>query len=82
MLTDRLEWGWRLVPEARGRGYATEAVRALLDVAHGTFTGEIIAMIDPANLPSQNIAGKVGFAFWKPGLDDGYPVKLYRIRIG
>jgi RimJ/RimL family protein N-acetyltransferase len=25
-----LEWGYRLVPESRGRGYATEASRALL----------------------------------------------------
>lgn len=30
---DRLEWGWRLVPEARGFGFATEATTALLAVA-------------------------------------------------
>jgi RimJ/RimL family protein N-acetyltransferase len=28
-----LEWGYRLVPAARGRGYATEASLALLEVA-------------------------------------------------
>jgi RimJ/RimL family protein N-acetyltransferase len=27
----RLEYGYRLIPEARGRGYATEAGRALLE---------------------------------------------------
>src|SRR5690349_14247377 len=48
----RLEWGYRLVPEARGKGYATEAGRALLDVAERTFHGEILAMIDPTNAPS------------------------------
>ena len=29
-----LEWGYRLVPECRGLGYATEASRALLGKAH------------------------------------------------
>ena len=28
-----LEWGYRLAPTARGKGYATEASLALLDVA-------------------------------------------------
>ncbi len=27
---DRLEWGWRLAPAARGQGYATEATTALI----------------------------------------------------
>ena len=31
----RLEYGYRLVPEARGKGYATEASRALLDERPG-----------------------------------------------
>ena len=31
----RLEFGYRLVPDARGRGYATEAGRAVLDVRDG-----------------------------------------------
>ena len=42
-----LEYGYRLVPEARGKGYATEAGRALLALAEETFAGEILAMIDP-----------------------------------
>src|SRR5262245_4034567 len=41
----RLEFGWRLVPEARGRGFATEASRAVLALAAESFTGEILAMI-------------------------------------
>src|SRR6476661_2124517 len=57
----RLEYGYRLVPEARGKGYATEAGRAVLDVARDTFRGEILAMIDPTNDASQNVARKLGF---------------------
>ena len=30
-----------------------------------------------------NVAGKLGFSFWKPAtVDDGYLVNLYRLRIG
>ena len=35
----RLEWGYRLVPESRGLGYATEASQALLARARETFSG-------------------------------------------
>jgi RimJ/RimL family protein N-acetyltransferase len=76
----RLEFGWRLVPEARGKGYATEAGRALLSVAAETFHGEILAMIDPKNAPSQNVAKKLGFTYWKPATIDGYLDDLYRRR--
>jgi RimJ/RimL family protein N-acetyltransferase len=60
-----LEWGYRLVPESRGRGYATEATRALLLKARQTYAGELLAIIDPDNLASQNVCRKLGFAFWK-----------------
>jgi RimJ/RimL family protein N-acetyltransferase len=75
----RLEFGWRLVPEARGHGYATEAGRALLAIAAETLHGEILAMIDPANAPSQNVAAKLGFTFWKQATVDGWLDNLYRL---
>ena len=76
----RLEFGWRLVPEARGHGYATEAGRALMEIAAQSFHGEVLAMIDPANAPSQNVARKLGFSFWKQATIDGYVDDLYRRR--
>jgi RimJ/RimL family protein N-acetyltransferase len=78
----RLELGYRLVPAARGRGYATEAGRALLAAAARTYRGEILAIIDPTNHPSQNVAGKLGFVFWKQAVVAGYLDDLYRLRIG
>jgi RimJ/RimL family protein N-acetyltransferase len=78
----RLEFGWRLVPEARGRGFATEAGRAVLSMAHGSFRGEILAMIDPTNHPSANVAGKLGFVFWKQAVIDDYLDDLYRLHVG
>jgi RimJ/RimL family protein N-acetyltransferase len=75
----RLEFGYRLVPEARGRGYATEAGRAVLTLAARSCRDELLAIIDAANQRSSNVARKLGFEFWKQGtVDDGYPVDLYR----
>jgi RimJ/RimL family protein N-acetyltransferase len=74
----RLEFGYRLVPEARGRGYATEACRAVLAKADESYRGEILAIIDPTNQPSQNVAGKLGFTFWKQAMVAGYVDNLYR----
>lgn len=79
-----LEFGYRLVPEARGKGYATEAGRAVLAKAEETHRDEILAIIDPANTPSQNVARKLGFRFWKAAsIDvDDYRADLYRLPIG
>jgi RimJ/RimL family protein N-acetyltransferase len=77
----RLELGYRLVPEARGRGYATEAARAVLGIAAETYRGEILAMIDPTNRASQRVASKLGFTFWKQAVVMGFVDNLYRLRI-
>jgi RimJ/RimL family protein N-acetyltransferase len=74
----RLEYGYRLVPDARGHGYATEAGLALLALAGETFRGEVLAMIDPTNQPSQRVIGKLGFTYWKQAEDDGFIVNMYR----
>jgi RimJ/RimL family protein N-acetyltransferase len=73
-----LEYGYRLVPEARGRGYATEAGTMLLAVAEQTFRGELFAMIDPQNDASHNVITKLGFEFWKQDLVNGYLDDLFR----
>jgi len=75
--TPRLEFGYRLVPEARGRGYATEAGRAVLAVASRTFRGELLAMIDPQNAASRNVITKLGFSFWKHAEVNGYYDDLF-----
>lgn len=73
------EWGYRLVPGARGHGYATEASRALLVVAEAEFAGEILAIVDPSNKRSQNVAGKLGFGYWKQAVVEGSARNLYRL---
>ena len=77
----RLEFGYRLVPDARGQGYATEAGLALLGLAEERFIGEIFAMIDPRNVQSQNVADKLGFVFWKQAVVNGFLDNLYRMHV-
>lgn len=62
---DRLEWGWRLTPQARGRGYATEATSALLAAADAIDDGEMLCIIAADNHPSHRVADKVGFRPWR-----------------
>src|SRR5215471_8326605 len=77
-----LEWGYRLVPECRGLGYATEASQALLARAHQTYAGELLAIIAPENLASQNVCRKIGFTFWKQASVEGDIRNLYTLATG
>lgn len=77
-----LEWGYRLVPECRGLGYATEASQALLAKAHQTYAGELLAIIAPENLASQSVCQKLGFTFWKQAPVDGDIRNLYTLPVG
>jgi RimJ/RimL family protein N-acetyltransferase len=62
---ERLEWGWRFVPDARGRGYATEATAALLAVADRHDDGEMLCIVAADNHASRRVADKVGFRWWR-----------------
>ena len=54
------EAGWALTPDAWGKGYATEAMTAILDWADAQALGEIRYIIDTGNTASHNVAGKLG----------------------
>ncbi len=57
----RLEYGYRLIPDARGRGYATEACSRLLRFAFElTALEEVVAVTDPENHASQHVLQKSG----------------------
>jgi RimJ/RimL family protein N-acetyltransferase len=60
-LADQVEVGWRLHPHAWGNGYATEGGRAALASAWTELGLErVIAVIDPANVPSIAVASRLG----------------------
>jgi RimJ/RimL family protein N-acetyltransferase len=66
-----VEIGWHLHPDSWGRGYASEAARALL--AHGFEAGlsEILAVTHLDNFPSQGVCRKIGMT------DQGVVEKWY-----
>lgn len=57
------EMGWVLIPEAQGRGFATEAVRAVLSWrAKALGPGRTVCLVAPDNAASLRVAEKTGFA--------------------
>jgi RimJ/RimL family protein N-acetyltransferase len=56
------ELGYLFLPEAWGRGYATEACVAALDWFAGALTGEpVVLYTQTANVRSMRLAAKLGF---------------------
>jgi RimJ/RimL family protein N-acetyltransferase len=56
------EAGWAFIPDAWGKGIATEAMAAVLAWADSARPeAEIRCIIDPANLASASVAAKLGF---------------------
>jgi RimJ/RimL family protein N-acetyltransferase len=72
------EAGWIIAPEARGKGYAHEAIAAahvwINDVYGASRT---VCMIDHDNVISQQIARKHGYSVWSEASYHGTPVRLY-----
>ncbi|MBX4956325.1 GNAT family N-acetyltransferase [Rhizobium lentis] len=57
-----MEVGWALMPTAQGRGYATEALAALIGWAEAHFPGKAMScIISPDNVASLRVAAKLGF---------------------
>jgi len=86
--TPCIEIGWRLRSASWGRGYATEAARA---VVHTGFTElglhEIVSFTVPANMASRRVMEKLFMSqdgeFEHPVLPKGHPLRrhvLYRLQ--
>lgn len=58
---DGVEIGYQIFEAYRGRGYATEAVRALIEYARGEGMNVVVASVAPDNDPSLAILRKLGF---------------------
>lgn len=61
-LAGRPELGWALSPAVHGRGYATEALRAVLSWGDAHLpAAETVCIISPENLASLRVAAKLGY---------------------
>ena len=61
---DQLEVAYLLLERCRGKGYATETARGLIDHAFDALDRDsIVALIEPDNEPSKRVAARAGFVF-------------------
>ena len=74
------EIGWGLLPSAHGKGYATEAVAAILAWAERRF-GKVrmVCIIAPENTPSLRVAERVGFREQTRTTYKGEPIIILQI---
>jgi RimJ/RimL family protein N-acetyltransferase len=87
--TPCVEIGWRLAVEHWGRGYATEAARAVLTSGFETLgLSEIVSFTVPGNLTSRRVMERIGMVhdpaddFDLPTPPEGHPFRrhvLYRM---
>ena len=74
------ELGFRLARRSWGRGYATEAVKALVEDAFGAGrVDRLIGIVDPHNGASVRVLQKLGMSYVRPITFEGYdyPDHLY-----
>ena len=77
-LSDIPETGWVMLPWAHGRGYAHEAVAAVLEWRDAQLpTGDTFCLIAPENAPSLRLAERLGFQE-RDRVDGGQTVLLLR----
>ena len=68
------EIGWVLAPHAQGKGYATEAVRAVVAWGDEHFDrARTVCLIHPENLPSLRVAEKCGYKEFQRTTYKGQP---------
>ena len=73
-LKDILELGWMFTPGASGKGYATEALQAVLAWGRTHFGPvRVIAITAPENIASMRVAEKCGFKEFLRGPSLGRP---------
>ncbi|WP_244209543.1 GNAT family N-acetyltransferase [Rathayibacter festucae] len=68
-----VEIGWVLHPEAQGRGFATEAARALIDLAFDRLGAHrVVAQLDARNTASARLCERLGLRLEAHHLDDEF----------
>jgi len=76
-----LEIGWRLVPEQNGKGYATEAAKAIIDLASEQIGSTyLVAVADPENMPSQRVMQRLGMTYKAIEQHYDVPCVVYELR--
>jgi len=79
---EKPEIGFHIRRAAWGQGYATEAASACRELARSKFElDHLVAIIDPANVPSQRVAQKMGMSFSRDINKSNKRQRLYAINL-
>lgn len=79
-IDDCPETGWALAAHAHGRGYASEAMRAVLDWADGQGLARTVCIIHPDNAASIRLADRLGYRLKTTGTYRGQPTPIFERR--
>lgn len=73
-----IDLGFRFFQENWGKGYATEAAKACLNIGFNTLhIDEIIGRAAIENIASTKVLEKIGMTFWKKDLCEGIENSVY-----
>jgi RimJ/RimL family protein N-acetyltransferase len=75
-----VELAWTVAPARQGRGLATEAAAAALELAREERIEEVVALVLPENTASRRVAEKLGLRHEADVEHAGLPHLLYRVR--
>jgi len=77
-IKDKPEIGWAFVTRSHGKGYASEAVRAVVQWGEEHFaSGQTACIIHPENLASIRVAEKCGYRKLHDTTDKGQPTIIF-----
>jgi RimJ/RimL family protein N-acetyltransferase len=80
---EEVELGFRLNPKYWGKGYATEACKAICRYAFDELGFDrLISIIDPKNHRSLKVANRVGMHFLKEAIFHGFHVQVFVLKRG
>ncbi len=76
--TPGIEIGWRLAADYHNQGYATEAAKAVLELAKGLGIDRLYSFTAKINIPSERVMQKIGMTkvreFDHPRLSEDSPL--------
>ena len=76
------ELAWTTDPTFQGRGFATEAAAAAIELGRAVGLREVVAMTLPGNAASRRVAEKIGMTADGEVSHAGMPHVLYRLSLG
>lgn len=77
---EEMSLGYRLAKQHWGKGLASEAAKAVLNVAFSQKKlSSVVVIVEPENVASLKVANKAGFSAFDTLEFHGRPVRLYRL---